>query len=119
MKRLAWPLGVALCLAGCSTGGVLEVHWSFGGKPCAAAGVTRVRLELTDVPPRTLPCRRWNGREEGSLEDVPEGVHTLRAEGLDAAGKVRFEALHEGLYFVKGLTTGVKIDLPPGGGRPR
>ncbi|MHB1844575.1 MAG: hypothetical protein ACYCWW_07040 [Deltaproteobacteria bacterium] len=110
LAPLAFYLSCAL--AGCSTGGRLWVDWTFDGRSCAAAGVATVELAVTGVPPRLLPCQGSGHREGGAVDGISDGVHTLTLRAFDASGGLRFEAVHEGLYFLKDMTTGVKINVP-------
>ncbi|MSP91739.1 MAG: hypothetical protein EXR79_08040 [Myxococcales bacterium] len=103
--------------AGSSRRGILEVRWAPpAGSTCASLGAAtvRVRIERDGAlyeERAGLPCTR--GVETAT---VPEGVYSVRVEGISAAGTLVGAASPQAVSVLSGFTQTVTVTLAAAAG---
>jgi hypothetical protein len=97
--------------------GDVTLHWTFGGKSCAAAGIPVVHVSvdnqvITDGNTADLPCSQ-GGIDGTTITPLSQGQHSFDIVGVDGAGNSKY-ALNGFLVTVAaGQNTIASPDLAP------
>lgn len=101
-----------------ATSGDVTLHWTFGGKTCAAAGITVVHASvdgtvLTDVNDKPdLPCSQ-SGVEGTTVSPLSPGQHSFDLVGVDSGGTARYALNSYTVTAVAGQNAVYNPDLAP------
>ena len=113
--RSAFAIDVARVAA--ATGPV-TLHWSFGGRTCAQAGIVTVHASvdnqvLADANNNSdLPCSQA-GLEGTTIDPLVPGVHGFDLVGVDSTGQARYALYGFSATAVAGQNVNALADLAP------
>lgn len=100
------------------TTGQVTLHWTFGGKSCAAAGISVVRASvdnqvLLDANNNAdLPCSQ-GGIDGSTVSPLVAGSHSFDLVGVDSSGHAKYALNGYGVTVVAGQNVVVSPDLMP------
>lgn len=97
--------------------GDVTLHWTFGGKSCAAAGIPVVHVSvdnqvITDGNTADLPCTS-GGIDGTTITPLSQGQHSFDLVGVDATGKPKFALNGFIVTVVAGQNAIASPDLAP------
>jgi hypothetical protein len=100
------------------TTGQVTLHWTFGGKSCAAAGITVVHASVDNQVllgsdnSADLPCSQ-GGIDGTTVGPLSAGTHSFDLVGVDSTGTARYALNGYGVPVVAGQNVVVAPDLTP------
>lgn len=103
---------------GAATGKV-TLHWSFGGRTCAQAGIATVHASvdnqvLTDASNNSdLPCTQA-GLDGTTVDPLVPGMHNFDLVGVDSTGQARYTFFGLSVTAIAGQNVDASPDLAPG-----
>jgi hypothetical protein len=98
-------------------GGSISLNWTFGGRTCAQAGVTSVRISvdgvlITDQAGNVDVACSAGGVDGTSISPLSPGVHRVDLVGI-RSGQPSYALPNVQVSVADRMDTNVRVDLPP------